>query len=305
MGDILRGNTPVSKIYRGQTELSKVYRGQTEVWSATPPGPISRTPLTAQELTNAAAVYSFNLLNSSYVGDCVEVRRTGDNVSANIGFDVNGNLDETALLSHVGGNDGFIRTWYTQIGTANMQETTNAGMAKIVDAGTVIKVNGKIAPQFTDLAFTYVPTTSLSISNTLSLAIVSTKPTQNQRYIYSTNAAAAAPAIIFGYNPGSGIVDVEWFASTERFTISASGMSTTALSQYSVTRNASTVTAYFNGVEAFSNATNYNASTTFRLIGGTANDGFPGNIAEFIYWQADKASDIGGINSNQTNWFGV
>lgn len=34
MGDILRGNTSLSKIYRGQTELSKVYRGQTEIWTS-------------------------------------------------------------------------------------------------------------------------------------------------------------------------------------------------------------------------------------------------------------------------------
>ena len=36
MGDILIGNTPLSKIYRGQTELSKVYRGQTEIWTSSP-----------------------------------------------------------------------------------------------------------------------------------------------------------------------------------------------------------------------------------------------------------------------------
>lgn len=264
-----------------------------------------RTPLTSQELTNAAAIYSFNLLNSSYTGDCIEVRRSSDNALADIGFDGNGNLDEAALLSHVGAGDGFIRTWYSQQGGVNMIENTNAGQAKIVDAGTVVKVNNKVAPLFTDLVTTYAPSTTLSVSNNLSLAIVSTKPTQNGRYVYVTNAAGGAPAIIFGYNPGSGIVDIEWFAQSERFTISASGMSTTALSQYSVTRNVSTVTAYFNGVQAFSNSTNYNANTTVRFLASTTNNGFPGNIAEFIYWQADKASDIAGINSNQTTWFGL
>ena len=49
MGDILRGNTSLSKIYRGQTELSKVYRGQTEIWSSAvgPSIPIPTTNLVA------------------------------------------------------------------------------------------------------------------------------------------------------------------------------------------------------------------------------------------------------------------
>ena len=74
-----------------------------------------RPAVTAEQLQTAtylldsysgvAAAYSLRKLNSTYVGPAIRVRRSGDNVEQNIGFDAGGNLDTASLLSFVGVNN--------------------------------------------------------------------------------------------------------------------------------------------------------------------------------------------------------
>ena len=75
--------------------------------------------------TDIVLAYSVRKLSSTYSGAAMRVRETGFNTEADIGFDSNGNLDESALLSHVGSNNGFIVTWYDQSGQGgNVQNVT-------------------------------------------------------------------------------------------------------------------------------------------------------------------------------------
>jgi len=94
----------------------------------------------------AIYAYSFRKLRSAYTGNCIEVRRSSDNSTSNIGF-VNNVLDEVSLLSFVGGGgDGFVKTWYDQSGNGyNAIETTNGFQPQIVLSGAVIKKAGKPA----------------------------------------------------------------------------------------------------------------------------------------------------------------
>ena len=55
--------------------------------------------------SGAAAAYSLRKLKSTYVGSAIRVRRSGDNVELNIGFDGSGNLDTSSLLSFIGVNN--------------------------------------------------------------------------------------------------------------------------------------------------------------------------------------------------------
>jgi hypothetical protein len=52
--------------------------------------------------SGAAAAYSLRKLNGSYTGSAIRVRRSSDNAETNIGFDSNGNLDTSSMLSFVG-----------------------------------------------------------------------------------------------------------------------------------------------------------------------------------------------------------
>lgn len=94
--------------------------------------------------SGAAAAYSVRKLRSAYSGNCIRVRRSNDNTEQNIGFDSNGNLNESALTTFVGGNDGFVTTWYDQSGNGNNAvQSTAANQPKIVSSGVVEKDNGK------------------------------------------------------------------------------------------------------------------------------------------------------------------
>jgi len=88
--------------------------------------------------TGATAAYSLRRLKSSAT-KAVRVREDSGNSETDIGFS-NGTLDETALLNHVGSNNGFVTKWYDQSGNGNEASNSNASeQPQIVSSGTVIK----------------------------------------------------------------------------------------------------------------------------------------------------------------------
>jgi len=105
----------------------------------------------------AAAAYSLRKLSGSYTGAAIEVRRSGDNLKQDIGFDANGELNTAALLSFVGAGDGFVATWYDQSGNGQdgLQSSVNT-QPKIVSAGAVIMKGANPAISF-DVDFLTVP----------------------------------------------------------------------------------------------------------------------------------------------------
>jgi len=92
--------------------------------------------------TNSVLAFSFRKLRSAYSGNCIQVRRSSDNTTQNIGF-VGDVLDTASLLSFVGANDGFIVTWYDQSPTANHVNTANtaAFQSRIVVGGVLQLAN--------------------------------------------------------------------------------------------------------------------------------------------------------------------
>jgi hypothetical protein len=84
--------------------------------------------------------FSLRKLRGDYTGNAIEVRRSSDNTSQDIGFDSNGNLDTASLESFVGaGNNGFVSKWYDQSGNSNTAlMTTASNQPKIVSSGTTI-----------------------------------------------------------------------------------------------------------------------------------------------------------------------
>jgi hypothetical protein len=61
-------------------------------------------------------LYSLRKVSSSYSGNAIQIRRSLDNATLNIGFDGSGNLDSAALLAFVGVQDGYVSIWYDQSG---------------------------------------------------------------------------------------------------------------------------------------------------------------------------------------------
>jgi hypothetical protein len=90
----------------------------------------------------AAAAYSLRLLDSTYEGSAIRVRRASDNAEQDIGFDAGGDLDTTALATFCSGTDGFVKVWYDQSGNGNdATQTTTGNQPKIYDSSTGVVTN--------------------------------------------------------------------------------------------------------------------------------------------------------------------
>ena len=100
---------------------------------------LSPTPPTGYLLTDypsAVAAYSLRLLNKTYAGSAIRVRRGTDNAEQNIGF-ASEQLDTEALETFAGSGDAFVTTWYDQSGNDyNVTQTTASNQPQIVSSGT-------------------------------------------------------------------------------------------------------------------------------------------------------------------------
>ncbi len=110
-------------------------------------------PLLLDTYTGAIGAYSLRKLSNSYTGAAVEVRRSSDNTTQDIGF-VGEALDITAMETFVGAGNGFVSTWYDQSGNGNDQaQSTNGEQPQIVSSGTTIKQGGLPTLQFSNDRF--------------------------------------------------------------------------------------------------------------------------------------------------------
>jgi len=113
-----RYNTDTGKleIYTGVSWLGIVPEGLVElgVATATVSAQDAEAVLSAffEQFGTPEAGYSVRQLGDSTLA--MRVRRSSDNAETNIGFTASGDLDESALTTFTGANDGFVTTWYNQ-----------------------------------------------------------------------------------------------------------------------------------------------------------------------------------------------
>lgn len=83
------------------------------------------------------------LIRSDYASFDTTVREDSGNTESNVGFDVSNNLDESALLSHVGAASGWVAVWKDQQNSYDFIRTVATRQPQIVNAGVINKVNSK------------------------------------------------------------------------------------------------------------------------------------------------------------------
>ena len=102
--------------------------------------------------TGSHAAYGVHKLRTLYTGDAFVIRRSSDNATQSISYLGNGEVDETAITNFVGTHSAFIQTWFDQSGNNfHVSQNTTSRQPRIVNAGTIDKVNGKVAPYFSGL----------------------------------------------------------------------------------------------------------------------------------------------------------
>jgi hypothetical protein len=100
---------------------------------------------------NVKVAYSLRKLKAAYAGNAIQVRRSYDNTTRDIGFTSTGLLDEATLISFVTNSgtltgtsvNGFVSIWYDQSGNGNnVSNTTLSQQPKIMTNGTIVRWNG-------------------------------------------------------------------------------------------------------------------------------------------------------------------
>ncbi|HKC68272.1 MAG TPA: arabinofuranosidase catalytic domain-containing protein [Bacteroidia bacterium] len=102
------------------------------------------SPLSAIS-SSAAGAYSLRKLYCSYAGNAINVRRSIDNTTQDIGFTSTGDLDTATLKTFVGTGGtrvGYITKWYDQSGNGNNAvQATAANQPQIMTGGKVNRQN--------------------------------------------------------------------------------------------------------------------------------------------------------------------
>ena len=260
----------------------------------------------------SVAAYSLRQLRTLYSGPLINVRRSSDNTTQDIGA-VSGVLDTASLLAFCGSGDGFIAAWYDQTGnTRTGTQATASSQPKIVSAGTVLLQNGKPTLAFYNGAISFLSATINAFSTGYAMnAVVVNTGTQAYACIAdkSTSSGIAAPWMLFAE---SGIWNA-WFIGNGSGQYHAS--TTPASNIFSVITHqvlGSTVAGqlFANGTQNVSTtfSTTYGDTTNPVTIGmrGDAATYLQGNLSELIFFAA-PLSDVDRhlLERNQGTFFGI
>lgn len=277
--------------------------------------------------SGAEGAYSVRRLNGQYNGKCLKVRRSNDNTESDIGFDSLGYIDESALTTFVGANSAYVTTWYDQSGNGrDATQSTSDYQPRIVNSGTVDKINNKVAVRFdyTDDGLN---------ANAIATPFSGTDVPFSQFSVYSPHTDVGSDFQNYGlagmstssYNPF--FVPLQRFSNNKMRSVlvdnsgSFKGPAGTAVisnnTQYvsSSISSGTAVSIFHNGNSADVNAGDLNVGQTTlttaaigMVSGGPDGVRFlntGGHIQEVIIYASDKSSDRTGIRDNINTYFSV
>lgn len=96
--------------------------------------------------TGATAAYSLRRLTINHTGSLIRIRRASDNAETDIGFDSNGDLDESAITTFAGGSACYVVTFYDQSGNALDMTQVTTGQQPQIYTGSVFYSIGAGTP---------------------------------------------------------------------------------------------------------------------------------------------------------------
>ncbi|RYY39172.1 MAG: HYR domain-containing protein [Chitinophagaceae bacterium] len=97
----------------------------------------------------SVAAFSLRRLGTYYTGQAVQVRRSNDNATLDIGFTSEHNLDTVALKTFAGSGSAYVTRWYDQSGLGNDAfQATQSLQPRLVNAGVIDRLNGRPAIYF-------------------------------------------------------------------------------------------------------------------------------------------------------------
>jgi len=257
------------------------------------------------EYGGAAAAYSVRRLSSTYEGELIEVRRSSDNTTQDIGYDSNGDLDTASLLLFVGAGDGFVRTWYDQSSNANnATQTTAASQPRIVINGSLVTENGEAAVSFDGINDNFKMTSSTTITNNISsFAVCQIVSETDFNFIYDT--VGSNKRIRLGLWSTN-----HYFSDNGDAALAQSSVLSDGLRHLFFARHTSSNASISVDNESLISSVSASFSSGFTelVIGSRDNEvdhWLDGKIQEFIIYPSDQSSNRTAIESNINSYFSI
>jgi len=305
----------MAQAYLGNTALNQLWLGNTQINNS-----ITGPTYLLDQYPGAKAGYSVRRLYSKYTGSIMNVRRSNDNATSDIGFDSNGNLDTGSLLSFVGANSGFVTTWYDQSTNGfNLNQNTSNRQARIVISGSLQvppAQDGSLTPTKPGVYFDY--------------DIFNLPPNFFQFYQVSFGSTLSQPYSWFDVISIQGQPSLVTNGINTNSFILRSGPSIEANAGSALTlgdsfQNGNQIySAIFNGANSkfgvdYTRFGAYSSSLATGSIGSNSLDGISlslsgsglpqrnyfGYISELILWPTDQSNNRTDIVNSQNNYYGV
>ena len=244
----------------------------------------------------AAAAYSLRLLDSTYTGSAIRVRRESNNAEQDIGFDENGDLDTAALATFCSGTNGFVKVWYDQSGNGNdATQTVLGSQPKIYDSSTGVELLGG---------------NSAILGNNGYLLMSSSILGSGDYSVFGVCEYSQVDMLYGGNNPTIGL----WTLNGnlyQRFDNSTDINHSDSLSNndYILTyqnRNSGTCVVAYNGITGTSGS-NTASFTINRLLSGFGSTAynFQGKVQALIFYNSDQTSNRSGIETNINDFYSI
>lgn len=264
-----------------------------------------------------AAAYSLRKLspNSTYSGAAIRVRRSSDNAEQDINFvsnTANSPIDTTALLSFVGGGNGFVVTWYNQNGSVNhVTQSTAANQPQIVSSGSLILENSKPSVQFDgtndSLLSSVITTDVFTNSSIFSVLKIPTQTSEDIPFGFGQTGSNGRIRVLYSSNGqklGFATWGIDYVSSID--TIS------TNIYLYSVVQNGASISLRKNTTTATGSLPSSPLSTTSGAysIGSLSGSLIASyytqmNGSEFIFFGNDQSVNRTAIELNINDYYNV
>jgi hypothetical protein len=257
-------------------------------------------PIIEEKLLNfypdAAAAYSLRLLNNTYGGAAIQVRRSSDNTVLDIGFISNGDLDTSTLLAHCGSGDGFVTTWYDQSGNGrNASQPTAGNQPQIVSNGFILSNAGKPCLQFYRTGDSLKTNLTILRPYSIFAQFLQRSNSSLTRMLASdtTNSLIASSRLTNTVYTESDVVSNNYASNDQNVIIS-------------LIQSATSTTKFFYNTNNIANISPASSNWGLFCFGNSSiPEGAQGQIKETIIWSSDQSSNNSEIQTNMNSYYGI
>lgn len=241
---------------------------------------------------SATGAYSVRKLSVSYAGYALRIRRSSDSATLDVGF-LGYKLNTPAILSFVGGGNGFVATWYDQSGNGrDLTQATAGSQPQMVSSGVFTNLlagfpsldfTGSMSLDASVASSNFITTTAGTVLGVWSADTVSGASVDLGRKLWGPNGNNALYVAYNGPNAASVIFDSAYKGATVAIStgvayVGAWRRNGTQLFNHINSSTPGATTAVGTGAAL---------SANMRVGNNTSGPGWDGRISELIFWNTE------------------